>query len=228
MTLYSVMQLPTCDRPRERLKRHGAAALTTAELIAIILGSGTKGAPVLEMAHALIARFETPQQLAEASLEELAQIKGLGPAKALQLKAALSLGMRVSGGKAPDKQRLDNPSHVYHFIRGELLTEKREVFIVILLDTKGFYLSHHTVAIGGLSSAPVHPREVFYPAIRQKAASIILVHNHPTGDPTPSPEDIETTKVLISAAELIGIPINDHVIVGHHSFASLRQQGLSF
>lgn len=228
MSSYSVLSLPSEERPRERLMKYGAEAMSTSELIAIILGSGSKTIPVLQLSHAIMARFETPRQLAEASLAELAEIKGLGPAKALQLKAAISLGMRALKQSTPPKFRIDNPIHAYNLVKDELQNEKRELFVVILLDTKSCSMGFQTVAIGTLSNTLVHPREVFHPAIRHRAASMILAHNHPSGDPTPSPEDYETTKVLVKAGHIIGIPINDHLIIGANCYLSLRQKGLSF
>lgn len=228
MSSYSVLGLPTEERPRERLKKHGPETMSTSELIAIILGSGTKGISVLQLAHSIMSRFETPQQLAEASIEELSQIKGVGPAKALQLKAAVSLGVRVARQSAPPKTRIDTPVHAYHLVKDLLQHEKKEIFLVILLDTKGCFMGHHTVGVGTLSGVLIHPREVFHPAIRHQAASIILAHNHPSGDPTPSNEDRETTKQLIDAGSVIGIPVNDHLIIGGNGFVSLRQHGIPF
>ena len=227
MSDYSVLRLPIEERPRERLLKF-AEAMSTTELIAIILGSGTKGISILQLSHSIMSRFETPQQLAEASIEELSQIKGLGPAKALQLKAAVGLGIRVCKHSTAPKYRIDNPIHAYNLVKDELQNEKRELFLVVLLDTKGCSMGHHIVAIGTLSGVLIHPREVFHPAIRHKAASIILFHNHPSGDPTPSTEDLETTKTLIHAGSIIGIPVNDHLIIGDNTYVSLRQKGVSF
>lgn len=227
MSDYSVSNLPADERPRERLKKYGPETMTTAELIAVILGSGTKGLSILQISHDIMARFETPQKLAEATLEELGQIKGLGPAKALQLKAAVSLGLRVSKHALPPKHRIDSPIHAYHLVKDELQNKKQELFIVILLNTKGHALGNHIVAIGTLSTLSIHPREVFYPAIRHKAASIILAHNHPSGDPTPSVEDIEITRTLADAGRLVGIPVGDHLIIGDNTYTSLRQKDAS-
>lgn len=224
---YSVQSLPEADRPRERLLRHGAEVMTTAELIAILLGSGMKGTPVLKLAQEVVSRFSM-EKLAEATVAELCEIKGLGPAKALQLKAAINIGLRVARKAQPAKQKIEHPTHAYHLIKDELEKEKRELFMVILQDTKGFAIGHQVVAIGTLSHALVHPREVFYPAIRNHAASIILAHNHPSGDPTPSPQDYEVTESLVNAGRLMGIPVNDHIIIGHQCFVSLRQLGTKF
>lgn len=225
---YTVLQLPETERPRERLLRHGPESMATAELIAIILGSGMKGRSVLELAQEVVLRFGSAQQLAEATVSELCKIKGLGQAKALQLKAAFSLGIRVSKQAVTSKYRIEHPVHAYHLVKDELEREKRELFVVILQDAKGFVIGHHIVAIGTLSSTLVHPREVFLPAIRHSAASIILAHNHPSGDPTPSQHDYDITKILIDAGKLISIPVHDHLVIGERGYSSLRQLGVAF
>lgn len=217
--------MPAEERPRERLLQHGPEAMATAELIAIILGSGMKGCSVLQLSQAIVNRFGSIQNLSEATIEELCQIKGLGQAKALQLKAAFSLGIRVSKQAPSIKYRIEHPLHAYNLVKDELEKEKRELFVVILQDIKGCVLNHQVVAIGTLSNTLVHPREVFYPAIRHSAASMILIHNHPSGDPTPSQQDFEITKKLIEVGKLMGIPVNDHIIVGEQSYVSLRQRG---
>lgn len=221
---YSVLKLPEAERPRERLVRHGAETLSAAELIAIILGSGTKSAPVLQLAQEIVGRFGCLQKLAEATIEELCQIKGVGVAKAVQLRAAFNLGLRASRQLIAPKYKIEHPVHAYHLIKDELVSEKRELFVVILQDAKGCVIGHHVVAIGTLTHAPVHPREVFYPAIRHTAASIILVHNHPSGDLTPSKQDQELTIKLIEVGRLVGIPVNDHLIVSDQGYFSFRQK----
>lgn len=225
---YSIQRLPESERPRERLLQHGPEAMTTAELIAIILGSGMKGIPVLQLAQEIVNRFTDMQHLSEATVAEFCGIKGLGQAKALQLKAAINLGLRLAR-KAPGiKYRIVNPVHAYNLVKDELENERRELFVCILQDTRGFVICHQTIAIGTLSHALVHPREVFYPAIRHNAATIIVVHNHPSGDPTPSKQDYEVTRVLIEAGALIGIPVNDHLIVGDRCYKSMRELGFEF
>lgn len=220
---YSIHQLPEEERPRERLLQHGPEAISSTELIAIILGSGTKGSSVLQISQELLVRFGTLQRFAEASIEELQQIKGLGKAKAIQLKAALNLGLRASRQSIDQKFRIVNPLHAYHYIKDEIENEKRELILVILQDSKGYATSHHTVAVGTLSQALVHPRDVFHPVIRHKASSLVLIHNHPSGDPTPSKEDLNVTKILIEAGRAVDIPVNDHLIIGKGCYTSIRQ-----
>jgi DNA repair protein RadC len=228
MTHYSIQQLPEEERPRERLMRFGAESLSTAELIAIILGSGSKTKPILQLAHEIVTRFGGLRQLAEATLSELLEIKGIGLAKAIQLQAAFNLGMRASKQVVTPKYRIEHPSHAYYLLKEELEHEKRELFVVILQDVKGYVICHEIISIGSLSQTLVHPREVFYPAVRHKAASLIVAHNHPSGDPTPSPQDFEITKMLVEASALMSIPLHDHLIIGQQCYISLRQQGFSF
>lgn len=206
----------------------GAESLSSAELIAIILGSGSKTKPILQLAQEVISRFGGLRQLAEATVAELLEIKGIGRAKAIQLKAALNLGMRASKQVITPKYRIDHPSHAYYLVKEELEHEKQELFIVILQDVKGYVIGHEVISMGSLSQTLVHPREVFYPAVKQKAASLIVAHNHPSGDPTPSPQDFELTKVLVEASRMMRIPLQDHLIIGRQRYVSLRQEGFPF
>ncbi len=228
MNHYSIQKLPEDERPRERLVRHGAESLSSAELIAIVLGSGTKEKPVLQLAQEVVTRFGSLRALADATIAELCAVKGVGMAKAMQLKAAFSLGVRASRQTISPKYQIDNPVHAYNLVKDEMEHEKRELFAVILQDTKGFVICHEIVSVGTLSSALVHPREIFYPAIRHKAASVIIVHNHPSGDISPSQEDFAITQRLIDIGKLMDIPVHDHLIIGHGGFTSLRQRGVKF
>lgn len=225
MNSYSLHHLPLEERPRERLSRFGAEALSTTELIAIILGSGTKTKSVLQLAQDIVIQFGTLEHLAGATLAELCQIKGVGLAKAIQIKAALHLGVRASKQPFKSKFRIEHPVHAYHYVRDEIESEKREVFLAILIDTKGYVITHEVISIGTLSQTLVHPREVFYAAIRHKAASLILAHNHPSGDCTPSQQDYTLTQQLVKAGQLIDLPIQDHLIIGRDCYCSLRQMG---
>lgn len=222
---YSIQHMQESERPRERLQRFGAESLSIAELIAIVLGSGTKQMPVLKLAQLMLVKFGNLQQLSDATIQELRQIKGIGLAKAIQLRAVFSLGLRLSKQNIAAKYKIEHPIHAYNLVKDDLLAEKRELFVVILQDVKGCSLGYHIVSIGTLTETPVHPREVFYPAIRNKAVSIILVHNHPSGDLTPSKQDYDLTHKLIAVGQLIGIPVNDHLIISDQGYLSLRQQG---
>lgn len=221
--LYNIHQLPTEERPRERLVQHGPESMSTTELVAIILGSGTKGMPVMQLAQELIVHFGSLKSLSEATIAELRQIKGVGLTKAIQLKAIFSLINRLGRHITPPRYRIDHPLHAYHLLKDDLHHEKRELVVAVLLDVKSYLISHEVVSIGTLSNSLVHPREVFYPAIRHKAASLILAHNHPSGDPSPSPEDLAVTKTFIKIGQMMGIPLNDHIIIGEDSYVSIRQ-----
>jgi len=225
---YSMAALPADERPRERLHRLGSEAMSTAELIAIVLGSGMKGCSVLQLANQVVSHFGSLSALAEATVAELCLIKGLGKAKAIQLKAAFSLGGRLSKQSFTQKYRIESPLHAYNLVKDELANEKKEWFVVILLDVKGFVIAQEVVAIGTLSETLVHPREVFYPAIRHCASSVILIHNHPSGDPKPSKEDYTITEILVKVGSLMSIPVRDHIIIGKERYISLKQEGFSF
>jgi DNA repair protein RadC len=225
---YQVRDLPQDERPRERLARHGAESLSSAELLAIILGSGTKGKSVIHLSQELLSLFGSLPRLSEATLAELQEVKGLGPAKALQLKAAISLGVRAAAFEAAPRMRITTPSQVYNLVRDQLAHASREHFMAILLDTHGQLIRCETISIGTLNETLVHPREVFHPAIRHKASSLILVHNHPSGDLTPSKQDFDQTSRLVASGKLLNILVMDHLIVGASGYCSMRDKGADF
>jgi DNA repair protein RadC len=220
--------LPETERPRERLARLGPDVLSHVELIAVLLGSGTKGKSVFALSYELLSHFGSLSSLLDASIADLCQVKGLGQAKAVQLKAALSLALRVYREKAMPTETLNTPLKAYLWVRDLISFEKREVFGAILLDAKGAPLRWEIISVGTLTQALVHPREVFYPAIRYLAASLILVHNHPSGDPTPSGQDRHLTRQLITVSRSVSIPIMDHLIIGKRHFISLKEAGFYF
>jgi DNA repair protein RadC len=225
---YTIKHLPFDERPRERLLRHGAEAIATAELIAIILANGTKGKTVLQLAQEILGRFESLEAVSHASVEELCTIKGLGVVKAVQLKAALMLGLRASRTVKPPEYPILTPLHAYNALKEDLENLKKEHFVVLLLNAKSHLIRMEVVSIGTLTNTLVHPREVFSPAVRHNAASIIIAHNHPSGDSTPSKQDIELTRQLVSAGKMMGIAVNDHLIVGKGNYISLREKGIIF
>lgn len=220
-----MLSLPPHERPRERLVRIGTAALTTAELIAILLGSGTQDTSAVQLAQDLIGHFGSVRRLADASVEELCEMRGIGPAKAIALQAAFALGKRV-GAASNSPLNLNTPADVYRHL-GSLTSKKEEHFLVLLQNAKGGLIGEEIVAIGSVAQVAVHPREVFHPAVRRKASAIIVAHNHPSGDPTPSAQDIALTQRLIAAAHPLAIPLNDHIIVGHQGFTSIREHFLA-
>lgn len=225
---YSVLSLPTHERPRERLQRYGEESLSSAELIAILIGSGTRTMPVLQLAHHLLAHFGSLQKLAAASVEELCEVKGIGHAKALQLKAAFTLGARARLWETPPKIKIEHPSHAYNYIREKIASKEKEFFAAIFLDARGQVITDEVIAVGTVSEVLVHPREVFHPAIRHRASSMIVVHNHPSGELTPSEADLHLTRDLIKTGDIIGISVQDHLIVSNHEYFSFRQHRVIF
>ncbi|HHV35484.1 MAG TPA: DNA repair protein RadC [Syntrophomonadaceae bacterium] len=222
----TIKNMPESLRPRERLREAGSEALSAAELLAIILGTGVKQESAIQLAHRILLDPRGLRFLAEADFDELCQIKGVGLAKAAQIKAALELGKRLACLEPDLKPAIHTPEEAGFLVMEEMCYLDREHFRVMLLNTKNRVLGIETVSIGSLNASLVHPREVFKRAIQRSAASVILVHNHPSGDPSPSPEDVEITQRLCEAGRIIGIEILDHIIIGDHVFASLREKGL--
>ena len=221
-----IRELPTDERPRERLINFGADALSTAELLAILLRTGTEQRSAIGLADYLLSLNAGIRGIAGMTIEEMSQIHGIGPAKAAQIKAAIEFGRRLVAASPEERTKIRTPRDVYNLIGPALREEKREHFIALLLDTKGGVLRQRTISIGDLSSSLVHPREVFVEAIRHSAASMIVAHNHPSGDPAPSPEDAQVTRRLIEAGELLGIEVLDHVVLGDNRWVSLKEKGL--
>ena len=222
----TVRDLPLSERPRERLTRVGAEALSEQELLACLLGRGVAGDSVLVSARRLLAEFGSLRGLAEASVEQLATVHGIGPAKAVQLKAAVEIARRVA--PAPNGQRpvVDSLEAATALVRPHLVDKQKEHFIALLLDNRHRLIRLSPIAVGSLSATLVHPRELFKEAIAASAAAVILAHNHPSGDPEPSAHDREITRRLADAGALLGIEVVDHLIVGTAGVVSLRAAGV--
>jgi DNA repair protein RadC len=220
----NLKSLPPQERPRERLARYGSEVLSTIELLAILLGSGTQSRSVLELSADLLGHFGSIHALSEATLEELKQVKGIGEAKAIQLKAAFGLLSRIEVQK--QGLLLDTPEKVYELIQQELAHQKIENLMVILRDVRKCHLHREIISKGTLTELLMHPREIFHLAIRHRAHSLIIAHNHPSGDPTPSTRDLEMTQLLLSASKVVGIELSDHLIIGRQSFISFYKKGL--
>lgn len=228
MTEYNVMikDLPFEERPRERLLMSGPEYLSNRELLAVIIKTGTKDQSVFSLVDQLIAHFGSLRELACASHEEMSQIKGIGPAKAASLLAAFELAKRVNSGNMQVQEAIKSPSDVAEFVMDEMHLLDREHFVVVMLNTKHCVIAKKVVSIGHLNASLVHPRELFKDIIKKSSAAVILVHNHPSGDPTPSREDISVTKRLCEAGDLLGIAVLDHIIVGDRRYVSFREQGI--
>lgn len=213
------------DRPRERLLRQGAKSLSNQELLAILLRTGTKEESVLVLANRVLSTFERLHHLKHATIEEMVAIKGIGEVKAIQILAAIELGRRLSQKQNDDKYTVRSPQDAAAYLMPDMTSLSQEHFVVLFLDVKNQIIHKKTIFIGGLNASIVHPREIFREAVKRSAASIICAHNHPSGVPTPSPEDIEVTKRIQEAGFIIGIELLDHVIIGDHQFISLKEKG---
>jgi DNA repair protein RadC len=223
----TIHDLPVADRPRERLQRIGVEALSAQEILALLLGRGISGESVMITAQRLLSQFGGLKGIAGASLEELSQVRGIGIAKASQIKAAVELANRVEGySESVGKIPLKTPEDIAGLVQGRLKDKKKEYFLAILLDTRNQLIRTAEISVGSLDSSIVHPREVFKEAISASAASVIFVHNHPSGDTEASEDDIALTKRLAQAGEIVGIDVLDHIIIGGKSYTSLKRQGL--
>jgi DNA repair protein RadC len=224
---FTINSLPETERPRERLQQLGAEQLSAQELLAIVMGSGFRGESVLKSAQRLMDAFKDIQGLADASLEELMEIHGIGPAKATQIKAAFELANRW--GKASNRKSnpvIKTPEEAYEELKGLARNRKKEYFWAILLDTRNRRIKTLPISVGSLDASIVHPRELLKEAISASAASIIVAHNHPSGNPEPSQDDIKLSKRLIEAGNIVGIEIVDHIVIGDGKFVSLKREGL--
>ena len=226
-TSFTIHDLPLPERPRERLLRFGSEALSATEILALILGRGIKGESVIVTAQRLLSQFGSLKGVATASLEELRQVKGIGPAKAAQIKAAFELSRRLEGPPQSERKiAIKTPEDVLSQIRSQLKGKTKEHFLALLLNTRNQLIRVAPISIGSLDTSIAHPREAFKEAIAASAASIIFAHNHPSGDPQPSEEDIKLTKRLVEAGEIIGIEVLDHIIVCDKEYLSLKAKGL--
>ncbi|WP_033543479.1 RadC family protein [Planococcus sp. CAU13] len=220
-----IRDVHTADRPRERLINQGATSLSNQELIAILLRTGTRQESVLHLSNRVLHHFEQIQQLKDASIEELIAINGIGQAKAVQLLAAVELGRRLSSKQTDAKFTIRSPKDAASYLMADMTSLKQEHFVVLFLNIKNQVLHRQTIFVGSLNASIVHPREIFREAVRRSAASIVCAHNHPSGNPAPSPEDIAVTKRLMEAGSIVGIELLDHLIIGDHQFISLNEKG---
>ncbi len=221
----TVRDLPLSERPRERLTRLGAEALSEQELLACLLGRGIAGESVLITARRLLAEFRTVRGIADASVEQLAQVRGIGYAKAAQLKAAAELARRLALSEAGPRCAIDSVEAAAAVLRPQLLDKQKEQFVALLLDNRYRLIRMSPIAVGSLSATLVHPRELFKEAIAASAAAVLIAHNHPSGDPTPSEHDRALTRRLAEAGRLLGIEVIDHLIIAAEGVVSLRAAG---
>lgn len=227
MASYAIKRWPARERPRERLHEEGAGALASRELLAILIGSGREGTSAVDIAGELLQRSDgSLRRLAAATAAELGAVPGVGPAVAARVSAALELGRRLAREGPMERTRVAGPRDVYDRCAPSLRDQKQEEFRVLLLNTQHAIVREVVVTRGTLDMSVVHPREVFRTAIQESAAAVILVHNHPSGDPAPSAEDRAVTRQLAEAGRLLGIPVLDHVVIGDGTYVSFVEAGL--
>ncbi|MGF7056501.1 RadC family protein [Brassicibacter mesophilus] len=224
---YTIKDLPKDERPREKLYKYGANALSNSELLAIIIRTGNKDSTAIDICQRLLASDKNGISfLAESSIEEITKIKGIGKCKAAQILASVELGKRILTSVDKDRIRITSPQDVANVFMDDMKNLKKEYFKILMLDTKNQIIGMENISIGSLNSSIVHPREVFKEAIRRSSASIILAHNHPSGDPSPSREDINITKRLMEGGEILGIRVLDHIIIGNNIFVSFKEKNI--
>ena len=222
LKIHDVLEV---DRPRERLIRQGAKSLSNQELIAILLGTGTKKESVLTVANRVLINFEKLHNLKHATLEEIMDIKGIGEAKAVLLLASIELGRRLATKDLEERFTIRSPEDAATFLMQDMTSLQQEHFVCLFLNVKNQVLHKQTIFVGSLNASIVHPREIFREAVKRSAASIICAHNHPSGVPTPSPEDVDVTSRLYEAGKIVGVDLLDHVIIGDHQFISMKEKG---
>lgn len=220
-----IRDFPSSERPRERLIQHGPESLSNHELLAILLRTGSKSESVIQLANRLLTQFGGLRWLIDATLEEMTTIKGIGKAKAVQILAAVELGRRISNLAYEDPYVIKCPEDVANYVMNDMRFLKQEHFDCLFLDTKNQVIHRQTIFIGSLNASIVHPREIFKEALRRSAFSIICLHNHPSGDPNPSEEDINVTERLVECGKMIGIEVLDHIIIGNKKYFSMKEKG---
>jgi DNA repair protein RadC len=225
---YRITDLAASERPRERLEKFGPGSLSTAELLAILLRVGVQGENAVQLAQRLLHDFGNVTGLHRAPFEEVVNQRGVGPAKAAQIKAALELGNRMRLETPEERTSINNPADAAALVQFEMGVLEQEELRVILLDTRNRVLKIEPVYRGSINTSQVRVGELFKTAVRSNAAALVIVHNHPSGDPTPSPDDVAVTRAIVSAGKLLDIDVLDHLVIGQGRYVSLKERGLGF
>lgn len=218
--------MPSSERPRERLAKRGKSSLKTSELLAILFRTGTRSLNAVELAEKMLCKFGSLRAMSRASIKELQEFDGVGFAKAVEIQAAFELGQRLATEDSLDRPVIRSSQDVARLMLPEMQSLDREHFKILLLNTKHHVIQVETISVGSLNASVVHPRECFRPAIAAQAAAIVFVHNHPSGDPEPSTEDVNLTRRLVAAGDLIGIKVLDHVIIAGNRHLSIMDRGV--
>lgn len=223
----NVRELPDRERPREKLLRRGRESLSNAELLAVLLRTGTRSMPVMDLAAKILSRDSRGLRfLAECTPEELQEIGGMGTAKSCELLAAVELGRRIAASRTESRGVIESAEDVIDLFMEKMRYHKKEHFVCLLIGSRGEIIEETEVSVGDLNSAVANPREVFTGAVRRSAGAVLFLHNHPSGDPSPSEQDILTTRRLERAGMILGIPVVDHIIIGDGTYTSLKAEGL--
>ncbi len=222
--MFMIKEIPKEERPRERFLKYPIASISTHELIAIILRTGSKQESVIELSKRIFYKYENLKALSNVTIKELMTIKGIGTSKAIELLASFELGKRIINEPFISKIKLHSPESIYLYLKDELEMKNQEHFIALFLNTKGQLVKKETLFIGSLNSSLIHPRELFKHAVINSAASIIVCHNHPSGDPSPSHHDIEITKILHKNSMMMDIELLDHIIIGKGRYYSFKEK----
>ena len=223
--MFMIKELPMKERPRERFIKYGPSSIQTFELIAIVLRTGSKDESVLELAKRVTYMTKSLKDLGNTSIKDLKSIKGIGDSKAIELLAAFELGKRVFKESFIEQSKLQSPEKIYQYLKSELEMKTQEHFLALYLNIKGELIKKETLFIGSLNSSLVHPREIFKHAVINSAAAIIICHNHPSGDPTPSKQDIDITKLIHKNSLMMDIELLDHIIIGKDKYYSFKEKG---
>lgn len=224
--MFMIKEIPKLERPRERFLEYDIDYIQTHELIAIILRTGSKDESVLELSKRILYHFDSLRDLSQSTVSDLMKFKGVGTSKAIELLAAIELGKRVYTENFRQDVKLHSPEDIFRFMKVELESKTREHLIALYVNTKGELIKKETLFIGSLNSSLIHPREIFKYAVIHSAAAIVIVHNHPSGDPTPSKQDIVITKRIHKNGEMMDIQLLDHVIIGKDKYYSLKEKGM--
>ena len=221
-----IKEIPLEERPRERFLKYPKATISNHELIAIILRTGSRQESVIELSKRMLYKYDNLKALSNTSIKELMKIKGIGSSKAIELLAAFELGKRVIKENFHTQIKLHSPESIYQYLKDDLEMKTQEHFIALYLNTKGELVKKETLFIGSLNSSLIHPRELFKHAVLNSAATIIISHNHPSGDPTPSKADIDITKMLYKNSLMMDIELLDHIIIGKDRYYSFKEKGI--
>jgi len=227
-TVHRIKDMRSDDRPRERLEQQGSQALSNPELLAILLGTGVQGQSAIQLAQELLREYGGLAGLHRADYQDLVKTRGIGPAKAAQLGAAIELGRRLAVSVPDDRPAIQSPEQAAELVMYEMGALKQEHLRVLLLDTRNQLIRITEIYQGSLNTSLIRVGEIFRDAVRENAAAVIVAHNHPSGDPSPSPEDVAVTRAMIDAGRLLDIEVLDHIVIGTGRFVSLKSKGLGF